>query len=166
MPSFADNGDAFLDALLNSPLIDLYTTDKNGNRISVLSWVWQRSDRLVTLVKKILERTPSFGLEDPVVTDAVLSDASDEVIRTLIAKGANVNLAVTKAQSNEIDGSGAKTRRYTRYTKTALYAAVENKRPNLVRMLLAHGADAEWRAPGGKSIRELDTTPRIKALLK
>ena len=153
----------FLDALLADPRTSLETEHYGrGGTHSTYSMFFLAlsNQRPAWFVKMILDKTASFELWDPVVVMAILSDYPDDVIKTLIEKGANVN--ATYAPTLRASRNGPLSNRET----TALYEAVKRKRLNTVKMLLDSGADADWKSPKGESIRELDTTAQIRALLK
>ena len=136
----------FFEALLDNPRTRLEMT-LEGRPVSVL-FLAIRTQRPAWFIKRILDRISSFEQWDPVVTLAVVNDYTDDVIKTLIDKGAAVNVPYNNGET------------------IALYEAVKKKRVNVVKMLLANGADPDWKSPDGKSIRELDTTPQIRALLR
>jgi len=159
-----------LDALLDDPRTELYLRSWGREKpVSILLLAIRRR-RPSWFVKKILGKFHSFEQWEPVVAEAVFSDCNDDVIKEMIDKGANVNIPVTrvefvseKSSAGNRGSRGARRRR--EYTATALYAAVEKGRLEVVKMLLKKGADPDWKSPGGKSIRELDASPQIKRLL-
>ena len=137
----------------------------NGEHTVSILYLAVRHRRPSWFVKKLLGKIPAFEQWDPVLTVAVSCDYADDVIKTLIEKGANVNAPYTTYEYIRNSGNG-NVRSRKEHTTTALYAAVEKKRLNVVKMLLANGADADWKSPEGKSIRDLGTTSQIRALLK
>ena len=152
--------EAFLDALLDCSRTELYL-DYYGSRISVLTMAL-RHKRQLRFVEKLVAKLKPFEATDPVVAAAVESRYPEELLRKLIAVGADVNAVCKKYRSVTQEGR----RRSIEYTTNALFIAVENKRADIVRLLLRHGADKDWKNSEGKTVRDLDTSAEIRALLK
>ena len=152
----------YVEALLSDPRTNLYTEyaySGNGPQVSILR-VAMHNRKSLRFVKAYISKISAFESWDPVVADAVSYDFPDDVIVSLIAKGAGVNAPSIRSNYD----SRAKLRKPDTAV-TPLYAAVEKKRLSTVRLLLKHGADADWKNPEGKSIHDLPTTRQIKELL-
>ena len=91
--------------------------------------------RVPGFVLELVKHSKRFGAEDPVLYHAVYFEYPESVIRALIAKKANVNLV-------ESD-------------RTPLWIAKEKGRTDVVKLLLANGADPNWRNSKGESVRDV-----------
>ena len=144
-----------------------------------------------TILPRILDRIDGFDYDIPVLVFALANDAPDDVIKILIEKKANVNCVFSgksddfpriysdnflqdKSKENTLrDGKGAERllerifeSSNKKYSRTALYIAVERRRLGAVKLLLEHGANKDWVSNSGKQTRQLETSEEIKELLK
>ena len=130
----------------------------------------------------VLDRIKEFNDAVPVLVFALANDVPDDIIGTLIEKKANVNCVFSDEKINfpriyretfleEEEGEKRNLKMIfdfsnKKYSRTALYIAVERRRLGAVKLLLEHGANKDWVSNSGKQIRQLETSEEIKELLK
>ena len=131
-----------LRVLLADPRTTL--TDPGRDNRSLLSLALE-CRRSAAFAAGFAERLGQFGPKDPVLHYAVLGDYPESLLREVIAKKANVN-----AVEND---------------KTPLWVAKEKGMDDVVKLLLAHGADPEWRNSKGASLRDVKPTAPVNRKL-
>ena len=128
-----ENEIKFLYALLANPKTSFAAADHSGNRsLLALAIVARRSPAFIS---ELLKHTGEFSADDPIMITAVLNEYPESILRELIAKKANVNVA-------HLD-------------RTPLWVAKLKGRPGVTEFLLAHGADPDWRNSQGKTYRDV-----------
>ena len=133
-----------LKVLLDSPRTSLVDNYRKTHSLFTVAIERQRPRRFTM---EFLKYIKEFQPDDPVLIPAVEHDFPESFIRVLLAK---------KANPNAVDGN-----------RTALKAAVTgNQQRSLVKLLLDHGADPDWKDADGKRIRELPTTSEIREILQ
>ena len=133
----------FLRLLLADSRVQSDTTFFGGR--SMTSVAVERR-RKVPFVMELLKHTKEFASTDPVLVLAIRNDYPEAVIRELIAKKANVNVVL--------------------FEGTPLWIAKEKGRTEVVKLLLAHGADPNWRNSNGESVRDVKKTMSTTRVLQ
>ena len=124
--------------------------------------IFEHRDKRMT--NTYLEYQKKYDEDEPVVPIAISCGVSDEVISDLIKKKANVNIPV------KFDALGSAYKKQVTEKKlnivTALIIAVQMYQADMVRLLLQNHADQYWTNESGKGVQDIETSRKIKELLK
>ena len=114
-------------------------------------------------VSLLLEKYESFPVGSDVIAQALFYEYPDSIVEKIIEKKADVNATFTVP--NYVRGTSSKPARTGQKT-TALWLAVAQNRPKIVKLLLKNGADVDWKDENGKTVKDLPSSTKIHQMLQ
>ena len=118
-------------------------------------------------ITTLLDKYESFPENCSAIAMALFYGYPDSIVEKIVEKKADVNALYTIPNYTHTwkERSSAKQPRGGQKT-TALWLAVEQERPKMVKLLLKNGADVKWKDANGKTVMDLPCSDEIRQMLK